>query len=112
MVALADLLRSNRSVDLPLIVLPDFAEHREQHDQPLRSTPVSHPAGNVAESDPQLPDRTVQVVRPRAAQLHTLLREHPGHLVDSLEVAIAQAVQPGTNLRFDLEVVHVPSISK
>jgi hypothetical protein len=40
MISLAQFLRPDGPVDLPLVMLPGLAEHGEQHDLSLRSTPV------------------------------------------------------------------------
>ena len=47
-VALAQFLRPDRPVDLPLVMLPGLAEHGEEHDLPIRSTPVRYPRCNIA----------------------------------------------------------------
>jgi hypothetical protein len=39
-----------------------------------------------------------------------VLGEHAAYLVDLLEVAVAEAVQPVTDLRFELEVVQPPRL--
>jgi hypothetical protein len=61
-VAHAQFLRADRPVNLPLVVLPGLAEHGEEHDLPIRSTPVRSPGCNIAKPDPQLPDRPLKVI--------------------------------------------------
>lgn len=95
MVSFAGLLRADGPVDLPLLVLPGLAEHGQQHDSPIRSTPVRDPGRNIAKPDPQLPHGSFQVVRPRAAEFAALLREQPADLIGALVVAVAEAVEPG-----------------
>jgi hypothetical protein len=63
---------------------------------------------NVTQPDPQLPDRSVQVIRSRAAEFSAFLGEHAADLVDPLEVAVAEAVQPLVDFRFELEVIQTP----
>jgi hypothetical protein len=104
-VALAGLLRAYRPVDLPLIVLAGLAEHGQQHNPPIRSTPVGEAGRNIAEPDPQFPDRPVQVVRPRAAKFGALLGKQAADLIDTLIVAVAEAVQLVADLRLELEPV-------
>ena len=62
MVALAGLLRANRSFDLPLLMLTGLPEHGQQHDPPIRSTPVRDPGRNIPKPEPQLPHGSFQVV--------------------------------------------------
>ncbi|MBO0838882.1 MAG: hypothetical protein J2P28_25665, partial [Actinobacteria bacterium] len=40
MVALADLLSANGTVDLSLVVLADLSKHGQQHNRPVGRTPV------------------------------------------------------------------------
>jgi len=61
-VALAGLLRADGPVDLPLLMLAGLAEHGQQHDPPISSTPVRDPGRNIAKTKPKLPDRPFQVV--------------------------------------------------
>jgi hypothetical protein len=61
-VALAGLLRADGPVDLPLLVLAGLAEHGQQHDSPIRSTPVRNPGRNIPEPQAQLPHWSFQVV--------------------------------------------------
>lgn len=98
----------DRPVDLPLAMLPGLPEHGQQHDRPLSSTPVRDPGCNITQPDPQLPHRSLQVIRPQAAQLGPFLGEQAAFLVDSFEVAVAEATQPVADLRFELEVVQAP----
>ena len=58
--------------------------------------------------EPQFPYRVLQVIRPRPAEPGALLGEHAGDLVDPLEVAVAEAVQPVADLRLQLEAVQLP----
>jgi len=51
-IALAEFLRPDCPVDLPLVVLPSLSEHRQEHDPPISSTPVRHPGRNIAKPDP------------------------------------------------------------
>jgi hypothetical protein len=44
----------------------------------------------------------------RAAQLGALLGEQAAYLIDPLEVAVAETVQPVADLWFELEVVQAP----
>jgi hypothetical protein len=62
------LLRPDRPVDLLLVMLPDLPEHGQEHDHPLSSTPVPDSGRDIAQPDPQFPDRSLQVIGPRAAQ--------------------------------------------
>jgi len=48
------------------------------------------------------------VIRPRDAQFGALLGEQAAYLIDPLEVAVAETVQPVADLRFELEVVQAP----
>src|SRR5947208_12920332 len=89
-------------------MLPGLPEYGQQHDRPLRSTPVRDPGRNIAQPDPQLPDRSLEVIGPRAAQFGALFGEQAAYLVDPLEVAVTEAVQPVADLRFELEVVQAP----
>jgi hypothetical protein len=102
------LLCPDRSVDLPLVMLLGFPEYGQEHDRPLRSTPVRDPGRNIAQPDPQLPDWPLQVIGLWAAQLGALFGEHAAYFVDPLEVTVAEAVQPFADLRFELEVVQAP----
>src|SRR6266566_227169 len=95
-------------VDLPLIVLPGLAEHGQEHDHPLSSTPVRDPGRNVTQADPQFPDRSFQVIGPRAAEFGAFLGEHAAYLIDPLEVDVAEAVQPVTDFGLELEVIQAP----
>ena len=108
MVTFACLLHPDRPVDLPLVMLPGFPEQRQEHDLPISSTPVRDPRRNITEPDPRLPDRSLQVIGPRTAEFGAFLSEHAAYLVDPLEVAVAEAVQPVANLRFELEVIQAP----
>jgi len=105
---LAQYLRPDCPVDLPLVVLPGLAEYGKEHDPAISSTPVRDPRRNITQPDPQLPDRSFEVVRPRAAQFRALLGEHPAYFVDPLEVVIAEAVEPIADLWFELEVMQAP----
>jgi hypothetical protein len=89
---LAQHLRPDCPVDLPLVVLPGLPEYGQQYDPSISSTPVRDPRRNITQPDPQLPDLSFQVVRPGAAQFRTLLGKHPAYFVDPLEVVIAEAV--------------------
>jgi hypothetical protein len=109
-VALAQLLRSDGPVDLPLVMLLGLAERCQQHDPSISSTPVGDPRRNITQPDPQLPDWPFQVVRPWAAEFAALLGEHPAYLVDALEIAGAKTVQPVADFRFELEVVRAPCL--
>jgi hypothetical protein len=73
-------------------VLPGLAEHGQEHDPAISSTPVRDPCRNIAQPNPYLPDRSFQVIRPRAAQFRAFLGEHPAYFVDPLEVVIAETV--------------------
>jgi len=75
-VTFACFLCPDRSVDLPLVMLFGLPEYGQEHDRPLRSTPVRDPGRNIAQPDPQLPDRSLQVIGPRAAQFGALFGEH------------------------------------
>jgi len=105
MITLAEFLRPDRPVDLPLLMLSGLAEHCQEHDPPISSTPVGDPGRNIPEPDPQFPDRPVQVIGPRPAEFGALLREHAADFVDSFEVAVAEAVQSVTDFGFELEVI-------
>jgi hypothetical protein len=59
---LAGLLRADGPVDLPLLMLTGLAEHGQQHDPPISSTPVRDPGRNVSKPEPQLPYGPFQVV--------------------------------------------------
>jgi hypothetical protein len=48
-VALTALLRADGSVDLSPIVMTDLLEHREEHDRPVGSTPISYPDARSGE---------------------------------------------------------------
>jgi hypothetical protein len=81
---LAQFLRLGCPVDLPLVVLPGLAEHCQEHDPAISSTPVRDPRRNITQPDPQLPYRSLQVIGPRAAQFRALLGEYPAYFVDPL----------------------------
>lgn len=102
---LAQLLRADRAINLPLVMLPDLAEHGEEDDFPIRSTPVSYPGSNITKPYPQLPNCSIKMVGPRSAQFGTPLCEHPADLIDSLELALGKAIQPVTDFRFELKVI-------
>ena len=89
-------------------MLTDLPEHSQQHDPPIRSTPVRDPGRNIAKPEPQLPHGSFQVVRPRAAEFAAPLREQPADLIDALVVAVAEAVEPVADLGLELEAVQVP----
>jgi GNAT superfamily N-acetyltransferase len=61
-VALTGFLRADGAVDLPLLVLAGLAEHCQQDDPPIRSTPVRYPGRDIPKPDPQLPGIAVQHV--------------------------------------------------
>ena len=105
MVALAGLLRADRSFDLPLLMLTGLPEHGQQHDPPIRSTPVRYPRRNIGKPDPQFPDLPFQMIRPRAAKLRLSLGKQPAHLIHALVVAVAEVVQPVQDLRLQLEAI-------
>ncbi|GAA4197637.1 hypothetical protein [Microbispora amethystogenes] len=107
MIAFADLLRPDRPIDLPLIVLPRLVKDSEQHDGPSWSTPVRYPCRTIPKPDAQFPDRTFQVIRPGPAELGALLRKKAGHLVDSLEIAVTEVVEPLPDFRLDLKAVQL-----
>jgi hypothetical protein len=48
------------------------------------------------------------VIRPRAAEFAVLLGKQAAHLVYAPEVAVAEAVQPVADFRFELEVIQTP----
>jgi hypothetical protein len=52
MTTLAQLLRPNGTVNLPLVMLPGLAENGEENEPPIGSTPVRYPRGNIAKPDP------------------------------------------------------------
>src|SRR5262249_46242132 len=54
--------------------------------------------------------RALQVIGPWLTQPGALLREQAAHFVDPFEVAVAEAVQPVADLRFQLEVVQLPAL--
>jgi hypothetical protein len=107
-VTLAQLLRSDGPVNLPLVVLLSFPEHSQQHDPSISSTPVGDPRRNIAQPDPQLPDWSFKVIRPWAAEFAALLREHAAYFIDALEIAVVEAVEPVTDFRFEFEVAQMP----
>jgi hypothetical protein len=79
-------------------VMPaSLPEHCQQHDNPIRFTPVGYPRRDISKPDPQLPDRPFQMIRPRTAELAALLGQQAAHLVDAFEVAVAETVQPATD---------------
>jgi hypothetical protein len=88
-IPLTGLLRADGPVDLPLLVLPGLAEHGQQHDPPIRSTPVRDPGRNIPEPQPQLPHGSFQVIRPRAAEFAALLCEQPADLIESLSLSLS-----------------------
>jgi hypothetical protein len=45
------------------------------------------------------------MVGPGPTEFGSVLRQHPADLIDPLEVAIAETVQPVTDLRLELEVI-------
>jgi len=81
--ALFEFLRPGRRVGRPLVVLPGLAEHGQE----CRST-----------------------ILPSAARQYVTLWGARGgqaaYLIDALEVAVTEAVQPVTALRFALEAIH------
>lgn len=108
MVTLADLLRPDRTVNLPLIMLAGLAEYRQQHNRAVGPAPIRYPDRHLVKPEPQFPHRILQVIRPRPAQPGTLLGEHAGDLVDPFEVTVAEAVEPVADLRLQLEAVQLP----
>jgi hypothetical protein len=76
-ITFAYLLRPDRPVDLLLVMLPGLPEHGQQHDRPFSSTPVRDPGRNITQADPQFPDRSVQVIRPRAAEFGAFSASRP-----------------------------------
>jgi hypothetical protein len=50
MLPFAEFLRPDRPADLPLIMLPGLAEHCQEHDRPLTSTPGRLPLAATARS--------------------------------------------------------------
>ena len=44
------------------------------------------------------------MVRPRSAEPGAFLGQQPGNLIDPLEVTVAQTVEPGLDLRLELEI--------
>jgi hypothetical protein len=48
------------------------------------------------------------VIRPRAAEFAALLGEQAAYLVHAPEVAVAEALQPVADFRFELEVIQAP----
>ena len=105
MVTLAHLLCPDRPVDLPLVMLPGLPEYGQEHDLPISSTPVGDPGRNITEPDPQFPDLSLQVIGPRATEFGSFPGENAAYLVDSLEVAIAEAIQPVADFRLELEII-------
>ena len=85
-------------------MLPGLAEHGQEHDRPISSTPVRDPGATSRSRIRSSQTASLQVIRPRAAQFGAFLGEHAAYLVDPLEVAVAEAVQPVADLRFELEV--------
>ena len=108
MVTLACLLCPDGPVDLPLVVLPGLPEHCQEHDPSISSTPVGDPCRNIAQPDPQFPHWSFQVIRPWASEFAALLGEQAAYLVHAPEVAVAEAVQPVADFRFELEAVQAP----
>ena len=49
-----------------------------------------------------------QVIRPWPAEFAALLGEHAAYLVHTLEIAVAEAIQPVADFRFQLEVIQGP----
>ena len=94
MVTFACLLHPGRPVDLPLVMLPGFPEHRQDHDLPISSTPVRDPRRNITEPGPQLPDRSLQVIGLRTAEFGAFLSEHAAYLIREWSLA-GQAAAPG-----------------
>lgn len=91
-------------------MLPGLPERGQEHNLPFCSTPVGDPRRNITQPDAQFPDQPIQVVGPRAAEFGPVLGEHAAYLVDPLEVTVAEAAQPVTDLRFELEVVQPPRL--
>ena len=108
MITFAHLLCPNRPVDLPLVMLFGLPEHCQQHDPSISSTPVGDPRCNITKPDPKLPNWSFKVIGPRATKFAPLLGEHAAHFVGTLEIAVAKAVEPVANLRFQFEVVQAP----
>ena len=76
------LLCPDSPVDLPVVMLPGLPEHGQQHDRPLSRTSVRDPGRNITQPDPQFSDRSVLVIRPRAAEFGAFLGEHAADLAD------------------------------
>ena len=94
-------------------MLAGLPKHGQQHDPPIRSTPVRYPCRNIGKPDPQLPNLPFQMIRPRAAELRSPLGEQPAHLIDAFVVTVAEVVQPVPNLSLQLEaIVLVPILSQ
>lgn len=64
------------------------------------------PQHRAAES--AVPTLAFQVIRPWSAEFAALLGEQAAYLVHAPEVAVAEALQPVADFRFELEVVQPP----
>lgn len=69
---------------------------------------MRYPGRDIAKPDTQLPHRSVQVVRPGSAKLGAFLSHQAAHLVYSLVVAAAEAVEPVADFRLQLKAVQFP----
>jgi hypothetical protein len=61
-VAHADLLSADGTVDLPLVVLAGLSKHGQQHNRPVGRTPIRYPDGGLGKPEPQFPDLAFKVL--------------------------------------------------
>jgi hypothetical protein len=61
-VTFTELLRPDRPVDLPLIMLAGLAEHGQQHDHAVGPAPIRYPDGQLVKPDAEFPHRAHQVI--------------------------------------------------
>jgi hypothetical protein len=61
-VTLADLLCPDRPVNLPLIMLAGFPEHRQQHDRPIGPAPIRYADRHLVKPEPQFPHCALEVI--------------------------------------------------
>jgi hypothetical protein len=90
------------SLDLPGLLHPGLAEHREQDDPSVWRDPVGDPNGVSVQVEPQFAELAVELSGVRLTQQHPLLGEKIHVERRSGELRGRQRLQPVPDLRFQL----------